>query len=306
MIYVLGSLNMDIVAVCPRLPKSGETMNADKYYTNPGGKGANQATAIAKLGGKVKMLGKVGMDGYGDELIRNLASYGVDVSGVKRVKGNSGVAVILVADGDNRIVLDKGANYVWSESDVDEGLAGAKNGDILLMQLEVPIEIVEYAACVAKAKGMTVILNPAPATKLPTTLLSNVDIITPNETETEIITGISPDSEVELALAVKKFYSYGIKNVIITLGGRGSIVSYGTTIETIEARKVKVVDTTGAGDTYVGAVACLLEEGEDIVSACAFASYASALTVTREGAAQSIPTRAQVKEFIKSQEAKNV
>ncbi len=304
MIYVLGSLNMDLVAVCPYMPKEGETMNADKYYTNPGGKGANQAAAIAKLGGKVKMIGKVGSDGYGDEMIRNLASYGVDVTKVKREKGNSGVAVILVCGGDNRIILDHGANYVWTSGDVDEGLEGAGSGDILIMQLEVPMETVVYAAERAKEKGMTVILNPAPAARLPDALLSSIDMITPNETETKFITGVSPDSEVELALAVKKFYSYGIKNVIMTMGSRGSLVTYGGNIELIAAQKVKAVDTTGAGDTYVGAVACLLEEGQDVVSACRFASYASALTVTREGAAQSIPTRAEVEAFM--QERKNV
>ena len=306
MIFVLGSLNMDMVAVCPYMPKEGETFSADKYYTNPGGKGANQAAAIAKLGGAVKMIGKVGSDKFGEEMIANLDSYGVDVSGIAKVPGTSGVALIIVCGGDNRIILDKGANYVWQTSDVDEGLKDAKSGDILIMQLEVPMEIVVYAAEKGKKKGMTVILNPAPAAQLPQALRCNVDMITPNETETQIITGISPDSEVELALAVKKFYSYGIKNVVMTMGSRGSLVTYGGNIELIPACKVKAVDTTGAGDTYVGAVACLLDAGKDIVSACRFASYASALTVTREGAAVSIPTGAEVEAFIKEQKQKNV
>ncbi len=300
MIYVLGSINMDMVAVAPYMPKNGETLTANKYYTNPGGKGANQASAIAKLGGKVKMIGKVGDDAYGPVMRDNLAFYGVDVEDVTVAENcNSGVALIIVVDGDNRIILDPGANFKVSKEDVDKGLSKAKSGDILIMQLEIPIQIVTYAADVAKQKGMTVILNPAPAVKLGQDLLCNVDIITPNETETEILTGISPDSEVELALAVKEYYKYGIKNVVITMGSRGAIVTYGNNIVPIEARKVKAVDTTSAGDTYVGAIAVKLDAGVDIVSACKFASVASSITVTRAGAAQSIPTLEEVEQIMR-------
>ncbi len=301
MIYVLGSINMDMVAVPPYMPKNGETLTANKYYTNPGGKGANQASAIAKLGGKVKMIGKVGSDAYGPVMKNNLASYGVDVENVTAVEGNSGIAIIIVVDGDNRIILDPGANFKVTKEDVDKGLEKAKSGDILIMQLEVPMDIVTYAADVAKNKGMTVILNPAPAVPLGQDLLCNVDIITPNETETEILTGISPDSEVELALAVKEYYKYGIKNVVITMGSRGAVVTYGNNIVPIEARKVKAVDTTSAGDTYVGAIAVKLDAGVDIVTACKFASVASSITVTRAGAAQSIPTLEEVEEIMKNE-----
>ena len=301
MIYVLGSINMDMVAVPPYMPKNGETLTANKYYTNPGGKGANQASAIAKLGGKVKMIGKVGSDAYGPVMKNNLASYGVDVEDVTTAEGNSGIAIIIVVDGDNRIILDPGANFKVTKEDVDKGLCKAKSGDILIMQLEVPMDIVTYAADEAKKKGMTVILNPAPAVKLGQDLLCNVDIITPNETETEILTGISPDSEVELTLAVKEYYKYGIKNVVITMGSRGAIVTYGNNIVPIEARKVKAVDTTSAGDTYVGAIAVKLDAGVDIVTACKFASVASSITVTRAGAAQSIPTLDEVEEIMKNE-----
>ena len=298
MIYVLGSINMDMVAVAPYMPKSGETLTANKYYTNAGGKGANQAVAIAKLGGNVSMIGKVGSDAYGKYMKDNLASFGVDVTHVSVAEGNSGVAMIIVVDGDNRIILDAGANGKVTCKDAYEGLKNAKSGDILVMQLEVPLEVVTYAAKIAKEKGMIVILNPAPAVELPVELLQNVDIITPNESETQILTGISVDSEVELALAVKHFYQRGIKNVIITLGSRGSMVSYGNNIDLIESRKVKAVDTTSAGDTYVGAVTVKLDNGADIVSACRFASVASSITVTREGAAQSIPTVSEVEEVM--------
>jgi ribokinase len=231
----------------------------------------------------------------------NLASYGVDVEDVTTAEGNSGIAIIIVVDGDNRIILDPGANFKVTKEDVDKGLCKAKSGDILIMQLEVPMDIVTYAADEAKKKGMTVILNPAPAVKLGQDLLCNVDIITPNETETEILTGISPDSEVELALAVKEYYKYGIKNVVITMGSRGAIVTYGNNIVPIEARKVKAVDTTSAGDTYVGAIAVKLDAGVDIVTACKFASVASSITVTRAGAAQSIPTLDEVEEIMKNE-----
>ena len=162
MIYVLGSINMDMVAVAPYMPKSGETLTANKYYTNAGGKGANQAVAIAKLGGNVSMIGKVGSDAYGKYMKDNLASFGVDVTHVSVAEGNSGVAIIIVVDGDNRIILDAGANGKVTCKDAFEGLKNAKSGDILVMQLEVPLEVVTYAAKIAKEKGMTVILNPAP------------------------------------------------------------------------------------------------------------------------------------------------
>jgi ribokinase len=297
-IIIVGSLNMDLVINAPYAPVGGETLMGSGFMVNPGGKGANQASAIAKLGGKVKMIGKVGSDAYGPVMKNNLASYGVDVEDVTTADGNSGVALIIVVDGDNRIILDPGANYKVTKEDVDVGLSKAKSGDILIMQLEVPMDIVTYASDVAKQKGMTVILNPAPAVKLGQDLLCNVDIITPNETETEILTGISPDSEVELALAVKEFYKYGIKNVVITMGSRGAVVTYGNNIVPIEARKVKAVDTTSAGDTYVGAIAVKLDMGVDIVTACKFASVASSVTVTRAGAAQSIPTLAEVEEIM--------
>lgn len=302
MIFVLGSINMDLVSVAKTMPKNGETLKAEKFYTNPGGKGANQAIAIAKLGGSVKMIGKVGNDEYGAILKENLASFGVDVENVSRAQSSSGIANIIVANGDNRIVYTAGANDCITQEEVDKGLENAKSGDIFVTQLEIPIDIVTYAVDVAKQKGMIVILNPAPAQQLGQDLLCNVDIIVPNETETEIITGTAPDSEVELALAIKNLYKFGVRNVVITMGERGSIVTYGNNIVPFYARKVEVVDTTGAGDTYVGAIATKLDEGVDIVSACEYASIASSITVTRSGASQSIPTKREVDEVIKNEE----
>ena len=301
MIYVLGSINMDMVARVPRMPVGGETLTADKYYVNPGGKGANQAVAIAKLGGKVAMIGKVGSDETGDALKNNLKAMGVDESMVTRADVPSGIAMIIVEGGENRIILYKGANHSVTKADVDEGLKNAQPGDALVMQLEIPLETVTYAAAVAKQKGMLVLLNPAPAVPLGEELLKNVDIIAPNETETEILTGVGLDSDVHIALAVKKLYQLGVKRVIITMGSRGSIVAEGQTITPVEPRKVKAVDTTSAGDTFVGATVLRYLDGDTLEDAARFASVASSITVTREGAAQSIPTLEEVKKVIESE-----
>ena len=301
MIYVLGSINMDMVARVPHMPVGGETLTADKYYVNPGGKGANQAVAIAKLGGKVAMIGKVGSDATGDALKNNLKAMGVDESMVTRADVPSGIAMIIVEGGENRIILYKGANHSVTKADVDEGLKNAKPGDALVMQLEIPLETVTYAAAVAKQKGMLVLLNPAPAVPLGEELLKNVDIIAPNETETEILTGVGLDSDVHIALAVKKLYQLGVKRVIITMGSRGSIVAEGQTITPVEPRKVKAVDTTSAGDTFVGATVLRYLDGDTLEDAARFASVASSITVTREGAAQSIPTLDEVKKVIESE-----
>ena len=301
MIYVLGSINMDMVARVPHMPVGGETLTADKYYVNPGGKGANQAVAIAKLGGKVAMIGKVGSDETGDALKNNLKAMGVDESMVTRADVPSGIAMIIVEGGENRIILYKGANHSVTKADVDEGLKNAKPGDALVMQLEIPLETVTYAAAVAKQRGMLVLLNPAPAVPLGEELLKNVDIIAPNETETEILTGVGLDSDVHIALAVKKLYQLGVKRVIITMGSRGSIVAEGQTITPVEPRKVKAVDTTSAGDTFVGATVLRYLDGDTLEDAARFASVASSITVTREGAAQSIPTLDEVKKVIESE-----
>lgn len=302
MIYVLGSINMDMVAKVPYMPVNGETLTADAFYVNPGGKGANQAVAIAKLGGAVKMIGKLGRDANGAALKNNLITMGVDAKSVTECDVNSGVAMIIVENGDNRIILDKGANHAVTEADVDEGLKNAEAGDTLIMQLEIPLSVVEYAAKSAKAKGMTVLLNPAPAVKLSAELLSNVDIIAPNESEIEILTGVKPTGDVELALGVKNLYRLGVKRVIVTLGSRGSAIAEGQTITYIPPRKVDVVDTTGAGDTFVGAVALRLETGDTLEQAARFATVASSITITREGAAKSIPTLEEVKAIIQSED----
>ena len=300
MIYVVGSLNTDMSASLERFPEAGETVAAKSVLISPGGKGANQATAVAKLGGECVMIGKTGNDAFGAAMKNNLISAGVNAEHVTKADCSSGLAMILVHEGNNRIVLDGGANLRLSEQDVDRGLSAAKAGDVLMLQLEVPLNIVAHALETGKRKGMITMLNPAPAVELTNGIYENAEIITPNETETEILTGIKPDCEVNIALAVKKFRSFGARNIIITLGEAGSAVAVGNEITLLPAIKVKAVDTTAAGDTFVGATALKMHGGEDIVSAARFATAASALKVTRRGAAAAIPALSEVEEFIKA------
>ena len=280
MIYVLGSINMDMVAKVPYIPVSGETMTAEKFFLSPGGKGANQAVAVAKLGGKVRFIGKVGCDANGQALLDNLAAANVDADSVGRSAFPTGIAMILVEKGDNRIILSPGANYDFDECDVEEALAAAEPGDYLIMQLEIRMETVGFAAELAKKKKTTVL------------------IICPNESETEILTGIKIKDDVSLAAAVSAFYRMGAKSVVITMGGKGAWVADGSTITHIPPRKVKVVDTTGAGDTFIGAMTLRLEKGEDMVTAGRFAAAASSVTITREGAAASIPSLEEVEKIL--------
>lgn len=298
MIYVLGSINMDMVAKVAYMPAMGETMSADKFFLNPGGKGANQAIAIAKLGGEVRMIGKVGPDASGVTLKNNLIKCGVDANYVTESIQPTGIAMIIVENGDNRIILSAGANYDFCEEDVDDGLSEAKEGDYLIMQLEIPMETVVYAARLAKKKKMTVILNPAPAQTLPESLTCNVDVICPNESEAEILTGVKVTDDVSLAVTVGNLYRMGVKSAVITMGGKGAYVCRGTDITHIEPRKVKVVDTTGAGDTFIGAFTLKLAGGASMEQAGRFASAASSVTITREGAANSIPTLSEVEKIV--------
>ncbi len=297
MIYVLGSLNMDNVVTVDKVPQAGETVMAESFSIFCGGKGANQATAIGKMGGKVAMIGCVGGDENGKIMTANLKKYNVDTSNINIVDGNSSMAFIFVEDGNNRIAVTPGANDKVTKEIIDKAFEGAKDGDILVCQLEIPVDMVAYALKIAKGKGLITILNPAPACELTADIYSNVDIITPNETETKLLTDVEPIDIVHTALAVKKFYTYGLKKAIITLGGRGSAVCEGQTITEVEAKKVKVVDTTAAGDTFVGAVAVRLSMGYDLVSACEFATCASSLTIQKQGATDSIPTLSQVEKI---------
>ena len=303
MIYVLGSINNDVSLELERIPKKGETIIADGCRMGLGGKGANQAVAIARLAMRgadkahkaVKMIGLVGNDAVGTEMINKLDAANVDTEFVRQVNRATGTAIIALTgkDKDNRIIVYSGANLGLSKSDVDEALEHATSADTLLCQLEVPLYIVAYALRKAHAIGMTTVLNPAPAKELPDDFYYNVDLIVPNETETQILTGINPkDWDSQLA-AMRVFHERGVRYVVLTLGANGAAISdNGKLISHIPACKTTVADPTAAGDTFVGALSLTYPHVGmySFKEACLFATKASSITVSRRGAAESIPS----------------
>jgi len=285
-IYVLGSLNMDLVITSPREVMQGETVHGSNFLTNPGGKGANQATACGKLGGDVRMCGCVGRDNFGKTLKETIEHYHVLTDSVREIDGiSTGVAVILIVNGDNRIILDSGANRQVSEEDILEFLADADEGDIFLTQLENSVILVSYALKQAKQKKMVTILNPAPSDTSIIPALRYVDYLIPNEHELYDLTG-----ENDVLSASKQLVTEGVQNVAVTLGCEGYSFFNGVNEIREPALKTEVVDTTAAGDTFCGAFAVKLAEGENPENALRFANRASALTVTKAGAQQAIPT----------------
>ncbi len=293
-IFVVGSLNMDLVIKAPYMPENGVTMHGEGFMTNPGGKGANQAAAIGKLGGDVYMVGCVG-DAFGDELKNTLGKYGVHTDHIEKVRGvSSGIAVILVVDGDNRIILDAGANGKVSESLIEKALQTAERGDYLVTQLEIEQDMVAYALKRAKEIGMHTILNPAPAAKVSEEILAHSDFFIPNQSEAEFYTGIYPKDEESAKRCAEELAKSGVKNIVITMGSEGSACVCGGNYEKVDAFHAKAIDTTAAGDTFVGALVTKLAEGASMREAMTFASKASSITVQRRGAQQSIPYRNEV------------
>ncbi|MDD4689982.1 MAG: ribokinase [Eubacteriales bacterium] len=298
-IVVIGSINTDLVINTERLPRIGETINGSGFSVNCGGKGANQAIAAAKLGGDVSFIGAVGNDANGEMALGNLKTGNVSTTYIEKVSVNTGVAVITVAGGDNCIVLDSGANGMITKEIIDKNEGLIKSADAVIMQLEIPMETVTYAAQVAKRHNVKVILNPAPIIALPKELTDNTDVIILNETEAEFITGTYPDTKENGKECINKLKSMGIEQAIITLGGDGSIYNDGDEIIHQPAFKADVVDSTAAGDTFIGAytIRCDLDIKERIV----YATAASSITVSRKGASSSIPTRDEVEEYLAKQ-----
>ena len=277
-ILVIGSINKDLVITTPRFPKEGETILGNNFSTSNGGKGANQACAIGKLGGNVAMLGAVGNDNFGKDLSSALYSNNVNIDNLL-IKNSisTGIAVITVADnGANHIIVAQGANALITKDDIKKELISSF--DIIVMQLEIPIEIAKYAASSAKQLGKTVVLNPSPAIKLDRKFLSCIDILIPNETEIDIIGGI--DYVLEC----------GVKNIILTLGADGCELITKKEKKHFDAYKVNVVDTTAAGDSFLGGVVRMIADNKTIEEAIEFATKVSNITVTRKGAIDSIPT----------------
>lgn len=296
-ILVVGSSNTDMVIVTKKFPLPGETVLGGKFFMNPGGKGANQAVAAARLGGQVSFVSKVGKDIFGQQTIQHLVSEGIDISNVTVDPDNpSGVAQIIVdSHAENSIVVAPGANMTLSLSDIDSALKQPEDAGIVLMQLEIPLETVLYAARLAHEMGRKVILNPAPANTLPEELFRFLYLITPNESETEILTGIKVGDDPSAAAAAAVLHKKGVKVVIITLGANGAYISSGEIQQRIPAPSVQAIDTTAAGDTFNGALAVAISRGEGLSEAVLFANQAAALAVTRLGAQSSIPFLKEMK-----------
>ncbi|GAB2955679.1 ribokinase [Nonomuraea fastidiosa] len=289
MISVFGSANMDLVAYVSRAPKRGETVTGHSFRTVPGGKGANQAIAVSRAGGEVAFLGAVGDDAFGAEMRATLADAGVDVRGLRQVPGPSGIAHIVVDDsGGNSIIVVPGANgTITGPSGSD--LAAIAGSQALLLQLELPMEAVVGAAQAARVSAVPVYLTPAPAQPLPDELLEAVTTIVPNEHEAAAITGVTGPGEALDALLEL------VPEAVITLGSEGAL--YGSRSgerHRVPARKVNAVDTTAAGDTFVGALAVARSEGMPVPRALEFATVAAALSVQREGASTSMPARRDI------------
>jgi ribokinase len=298
-ILVVGSLNMDLVINVNEMPKSGETIIGKNFEFSPGGKGANQAYAAGKLGGNVCMIGAVGKDSYGEKLIQNLKSVGVNTEGIKIVDCNTGTAFITVNNvGENSIVVVPGANSMLTKKDIDKNIKLIEDCHIVVMQLEIPIEVVQYVAKLAKEKGKIVILDPAPAPKsLPEELLKDVDFIKPNETELQNLTSINTDSIENIVRAARKLIENGVGKVIVTLGSRGSMLITKETYKHFTVKKVKAVDSTAAGDSFTAAFALNLAKGQTYEKAIEFGNMVSGIVVTRKGAQTSIPTFKEVAEL---------
>ena len=296
-IFVLGSTNTDMVIADRKLPAPGETISGGKFMMNPGGKGANQAVAVARLAAKrgaCVFVAKVGDDLFGRDAAARFRAEGIDARLVVDRKNPSGTALILVdAKGQNVISVALGANGTLSPADVNPRLKDLKGATALLMQLETPIPTVLAAAKTAKAAGVMVVLNPAPAAKLPKELYPLIDWITPNETEAELLTGVKVKDAKSAQLAVDALKRKGVKNVAITMGAKG--VYCGNCRRLYPAKKVKAVDCVAAGDTFNGAFVVALAEGKSCRDAIAFAQKASAISVTRPGAQSSVPRRREVK-----------
>ncbi|AIY43821.1 Ribokinase [Collimonas arenae] len=302
MIVIIGSINMDLVLRVPRMPHPGETLSGGQFRTIPGGKGANQAVACARLSGdsaKVGMIACLGDDAFGAELRAALRKDGIDDAHVATMSGMaSGVASIMVdASGQNSIVLAAGANDALSPAHIDAARALIEQARIVVLQLETPLATVRHAIKLAHELGKTVVLNPAPAQALPADLLAQVDYLIPNEIEAAMLAGLpeaSLDSDAAIDVAVAKLRANGSANVLVTLGSKGVYAALASTSEHFAAQPTQAIDTTAAGDTFIGGFVAALAEGRSEADAIAFGQRAAAISVARIGAQTSIPYRREL------------
>ena len=298
-VVVIGSLNMDLVTRAPRLPRGGETLIGESFATVSGGKGANQAVAAARLGAQVSMVGCVGSDAYGEALRGALLAEQIDCQAVSIVDGSSGVALIVVDDNSqNAIVIVAGANGALTPAVIGCFDSVLQAADVIICQLEVPDAAVGHALKRGRELGKIVILNPAPASQpLPADWYANIDYLIPNESEASALSGLPVDSRQTAEAAATRLIEMGAGKVIITLGAQGSLFADGKSYAHFPAPTVKAVDTTAAGDTFVGGFAAALASGKSEAEAIRFGQIAAALSVTRAGAQPSIPTLSEVQAF---------
>ncbi|MEZ4767806.1 MAG: ribokinase [Caldilineales bacterium] len=304
-IVVVGSFNMDLVVRLPAIPRPGETLLGGVFATYPGGKGSNQAVAAARLGGEVTMIGRVGADAFGDQLLAMARAEGIDTRFVGvDPETATGVALIEVDDqGQNSIAVASGANFTLTAANVAGAFAHIDQIDLLVMPLETPLDTIVTAASLARQAGALVLLNPAPAQHLSPELLRQVDVLIPNEYEAALMTGGEIRSLQDAEAAAARLLGSGPGSVIITLGSQGALIAEAVPSASpqpahVAAFPVQPVDTTAAGDAFVGGLAVALGEGHSLQAAARFASAAAALSVTRIGAQPSLPNRAEVEDFL--------
>ena len=294
-ILVIGSSNTDMTVVADRLPVPGETVLGGRFAMGQGGKGANQAVAAQRLGGDVTFICKLGRDIFGENAIKEYQKDGMDTSKVMFSDQPSGVALISVdTNAENCIVVASGANGDITVEDIEANRKEIEEAGILLLQLEIPVEAVVRAAKIGYEAGNYVVLNPAPACDLPEEIYQYLSLIIPNQTEIALMTGIEANDEEGAAKAVEALQGKGVKDVIVTMGSKGSMVYHEGKASFVPSKKVNAVDTTAAGDTYCGGLCVALSEGKDIIEAAQFATASSALTVQKRGAQDSIPYRKDV------------
>ena len=301
-VVVVGSYNTDMVVRTSRIPRPGETVIGGSFTSGHGGKGANQAVAAARAGAQVTFVGKIGTDALGDEAVSDLRADGIDTRFLMRDPEHAtGTAWIIVDEkGENSIVVASGANAALRPEDISRAAEAIVNADVLLVQLECPVPAVRAAIDIAVAHGVRVVLNPAPACSLDAELLRSVSILTPNEIEAEMLTGIAVDDDLQLNAAAGVLLERGVGTVLVTLGARGVHLSSAAGREVIPSFPVTPIDTTAAGDVFNGVLAAFLSKGRPLHDAVLAANAAGALCVTRPGAQQSVPTLQEIMSFLET------